>query len=374
MKQYHFPTALISLGVFLLVGLPAWAVAPTAPVSSTIPGNYYTWAGVVGLASPVESDVMVGGKQVDVHTEVGGDVLAVAGKMRIAGTVMGNVRVMGGEVEISGTVGRNVTIVGGTVIFTPQSRVFGHVLVAGGTVKFNGVIDGSVKAAGRTVSVAGTIKGPIDILLDNNGQLEIGSSAVTTNSFNYRANNEATILSGAKLAQTPVRQSLPPVPSNRFTRDWWWGQLAALFSAWVLAMVLTKLIPKKVIEVAEEGLTNQWRSLGWGAVFAVIVPMVCILLLFTVIGVSLAIVLAAVYIIFVILAQVMFGVIFGKYLQSIKQLSVIKKWPIFPVALMGILGYRILIAVPYVGWLVCLVGALIGWGALLIVKRRFLSE
>ena len=142
-------------------------------------------------------------------------------------------------------------------------------------------------------------------------------------------------------------------------------------------MILVKLIPRKVLLITNEGLAKWRQSLGWGAVWAVAVPLVSILLLFTIIGVPLAIALVAVYVVGIILAPVLTGVMLGWLLSTVKILSIskiFKPWSVFYLALLGILLYRILIAVPYVGWAVALLGTLWAWGAMLKVQRKILSE
>ena len=374
MKYFY---VLISAFVLsLLVAVPsAWAKGqgPNVYLSrgeSKI-GNYYAAGNSVEVAGAVESDLIVAGGSVVVSGAVGGDVIVAGGNVRISGPVGGNIRVIGGNVEILGTVARNVTAAAGSLVVGESAVVTGHLTVGVGSLELRGKIAGSVLAASGAVVLAGEVQGPVTVYLDKEGSLDIRETAITNGSFDYYGLSPAQISAGAQLKETPQQHELVYKSSKQ---GWWWRYLISLFSALVLGMVIVSLAPRKVQEVVEEALAKPWGSLGWGALWAILVPIVVIFLFVTLIGWPLALALAAIYVFGLMLALVLPGVALGWYLRLQPGQKGLAAKPLIVVALLGIFIYHLLIFIPIIGGLIALVGVLWGWGALLRVQRRMLQS
>lgn len=365
-----------TLFLFVLVTEPAQAAGGTSdrlPAGETHHGNLYAAGETVEVVGKVESDVYAVGGTVVISGEVQGDVLVLGGRVRITGPVVGSVRVLGGEVELTSSVGRNVSVAAGKVLLAPGSYVFGHVSLAAGEIDLRGAVEGEVKAVAGQALLGGTVRGPVELWLDRGGSLRVLESAVLGSSVRYHSAGSAQIASGAKLAQ-PAQHLPLVVRSHESWRGRWFGELAWLFGLAVLAMVITYLIPKKLQEVAEEALTKPWPSLGWGAIWLIAVPIIAFLLLLTIIGIPLAVVLVALYIIGLFSAQVAAGAAIGWYARSLPALKFARNWKLLPVVLMGLLLYRIVAAVPFLGSLISLVVVLWCCGALLRVQRRTIAS
>ncbi len=360
----------------MLLAVPSWAYAKEQmdvyiPSGTAIEGNYYGVGNTVEVAGSVGSDLIVAGGNVIVTGAVGGDVIAAGGNIRLTGPVGGNVRVVGGNVEIYGTVARNVTVGAGTLVIGESAEISGHVTTGAGTLEVRGKISGGLLAGSGVVIIAGTISGPVNLYLDTEGTLDIRETAVTGAEFNYYSRQTARIADGAQLAQAPqfhefVKQAPKPV--------WWWHYLISLFSLLVLGMVLVSLVPKKVQEVMEEVIANPWRAIGWGIIWAIVVPIVGIILLITVIGWPLAFALAAFYIFDLILAPALAGATVGWYIKSRVGDTWLGKQTLMVTVLIGIFIYRLVVFIPVVGGLVALVGALLAWGALLRVQYQTMKS
>lgn len=341
------------------------------PSGTSIAGNYYGAGNTVEIAGSIESDLIVAGGNVIVTGAVGGDVIAAGGNVRITGPVGGNVRAVGGNIEIYGTVARNVTVGTGTLVIGESAEIYGHVTTGAGALEVRGKIDGGLLAGSGAVIISGTVGGPINLYLDKEGTLDIRETAVTGGEFNYYGRQSARIAEGSQLAQTPqmhefTKQTPKPV--------WWWHYLISLFSLLVLGMVLVSLIPKKIQEVMDEVMTNAWRSLGWGVLWAVVAPIVGIILLVTVIGWPLAFALAAFYIFGLILAPAIAGATVGWYIKSKAKDTWLGKQTLMVTVLVGIFVYRLIVFIPVLGGLVALVGTLLAWGALLRVQYQTLKS
>lgn len=352
-----------------------WAGEPVVdvyvPSGMVVKGNYYAIGNTVEIVGSIESDLIVAGYNVIVTGAVGGDVIAVGGNVRITGPVAGNIRVLGGHVDIYGPVSRNVLVGSGTLLVADSAEVAGHITAMAGNLEIRGQVAGSVLATAGTAIIAGRISGPVKLFLDKNGNVEIRETAVLENEFIYYAAQPAHVVEGAKLAQEPQYHEFI---NRRPELVWWWRFLISLFGAWVIAMILSSLAPRKFREAMEEGMIRPWVSLGWGIVWFIVVPLIIIILLFTVIGLPLAIALLSIYILNLILAPVVAGGAWGWYLKNRLTEGWLSRQSMLLVILLGLLIYRLVILIPVVGAVVALVGGMWGLGAIVLVQTRLLKS
>lgn len=363
MRTYFFSTVWWSALVLMLVPVASRAAdTVTLPADQHVPGNYYVSGSTVEIDGEVGSDLVVAGGTVVVKGPIGGDVIVAGGNVRLLGPVTGNVRGLAGTLEVATSVGHNITVAADKLVLAPGSEVLGHITAAANQMAFAGKVGGSVQAAGGTVQMSGTVNGPVVLWLGQQGSLELTKTAVVNGPFTYHGPAPAQIATGAKLASAP--QFIPWVASNS-NRGWWWGKLVGLFSSLVLGLVVVSLLPRKVMEVAEQAVTKPWSSLGWGALWAIAVPLTVVVLLITLIGISVAAVLAAFYLIGLVVARVAAGAAVAWWLKS-RFKGALDKWSPLVLVLSGIVLFSLLSTLPLVG----LIGTLWGWGALLQVQKR----
>jgi hypothetical protein len=147
-----------------------------------------------------------------------------------------------------------------------------------------------------------------------------------------------------------------------------WSGLIALFSSLVVGMVLVSLWGKQIKEVSKIMLTKTGASFGWGSLVLLFTPVIAIILLFTLIGIPLALILLALWVIFIYLSNIITGIMVGQSLLkrawSKKQDSLI--WAM----IIGVIIVSFLSSLPFLGWLFSLLATLWGLGGLWLYVRR----
>jgi len=367
---------LFSLVIAPVLALPALAKGSQPdvylPSTETVSGNYYKVGGTVEVAGKVASDVVVAGGNVIISGEVGGDVLVVGGNIRITGSVEGDVRVIGGNVELAGPVGKNVSVAAGTLTIASSSNINGHLTVAVGALDLRGAVVGGVAGAAGSVIIAGTIKGPTDIILDKEGTLQIRDTAVIQSPFKYSAYHEAQVAEGANLSEALQFNQL-----NLKERSWsekfdWLRHLISLFAMLIIGMIFVVMVPKLVEQINSEALVKPWAKIGWGFVWLVVPPIAIIILAVTIIGLPLAIIGAAIYAIGLYMTQIFAGLLVGYWLKNNSKMAWWSKMSPLVMMSVGILVFKILTMLPFVGGLVVFVGLLWLWGTLASVKKQLI--
>ena len=255
----------------------------------------------------------------------------------------------------------------GTVHILSNAVIEGDVHVAGGQVIIDGTVRGLAKVYAGRLTVNGTVGGRLDAQASE--RLIIGPNAIIGGTLKYRSTQEAQIDPGARIAGAV---SFEPMTEVRVGKDapraaFWSiiGAMTAFSTLALLGMVLliVWLWRRFAGETLQETSDRFWQSLGRGLVYAIITPIVAILLAVSIIGLIPGILLAMAYIALMTLAKVMAGMFLGAWFEA-----VIKKRPNLHVtwlnAVLGVIAFLIVSMIPLVGFLLSLVIVLALFGVM----------
>lgn len=299
--------------------------------------DYFAAGNTVTLEGTVNGDAYLAGGNIVVDGTVNGDLLTAGGNVDVRGIVTGNIRAAGGNINIGGIVGRNISIAGGNINFSPGANVAGNLALAG-------------------------------------GQITLGPQTTVDGNLTYFSSNPATISQEATISGQ-VSQNIPDrKPKEEAKRE-----IGALFSfftiasfilASIIGIILIKLLPNYFAGISGVIVNKPWVSLGIGLLTIIVFPVVFMLLMFTIIGIPIAIFLAFVlaallYLSKIFVAFVIGGIVLQRFTQNAG-----KVW----VFLLGLVIYYIVTLIPIFGWIISMVVGLIGLGAILITKRDFYKD
>lgn len=363
--------------VALGVALPLAAAAAWLPVRSGSPhqlpagqrfaGDYAAVGERIEIAGDVDGDVMVVASRVTISGNVSGDVLALASDLALTGDVAGDVRVAALTVSLGGAVGKNLNVWAGQLALTPTSSVGRNALIGSDALKLQGTINGALAARGGTVVLDGSVAGPATVALGEHGTLTIGREARVNGDLTYLARSPEQLLSTTTAPVTGVVKHQPfvgPTPAERWRTEIF-GRLVSLFGLLVVGLVLVTLAPRWCLELAELMQRRQpWLTLAWGVIGFLAVPVGAVALVFTVIGMPLALIVAVLYLVGMYVAQAVAGIVIG---VSVLQRFGNGRWNKTFLPSM-VVGMTLLVAVSSfgpAGWLARLAAALWAFGAIL---------
>lgn len=338
----------------------------TVPASQVVNGDYFAFGGTVEISGTINGDLYASGGQVVIDGTVNGDVLVAGGRVSLSGTVSQDVRAAGGQVTISGSVGRNLTVAGGQVELAPSTVVRGGLVAAGGNVDLSAPVTGAVKVAAGTLIVANRVGGNIDAAV---GTLRIASRADVQGDVNYWSRREASVSEGARIRGKIVR-NVPPERPRLFPAAFfaWLGFVSINFlSTLILGLLSVRFLPRFHQSVVTTLKEKPWASLGIGFVAAVVLPVVCSLLLATVVAIPIALILLTAFFIVLYWARIYAIGRIGEFiLARLRPAS--SRASAF---VLGLFVYYLLAIIPFIGWLVVPLVMLFGLGAELIARKQF---
>lgn len=343
------------LAAFLLVLLftiPAYALETQSA------SNRFVFDETVSVTQNTEGDLGAFGNTITLIGAAAGDVFAFGGTVKVAcPDVGGNVFSMGNSLTMEGVTARNIYAAGNMLTIAPTVEANAAYL-GGATVYFGGTAK-ELYATGGTITIDGTILGNAVVSSDN---ITVGDSAIIGGTLTIYGATEP-VLNGAidqskvHFIQTEAASSTKAVNALDSIRKW----AFSIVTAAILAVLLTLLFGKFFKARADELRAKVGKSLLWGLLVLIVLPIACILVFITVVGIPVGIFLLIFYGVFLCLAPAYTGVVLGRLL--------LKKTNRYLSAMAGAAAVRLLMIIPILGTLVYLACAFYTLGSLAMSLR-----
>jgi cytoskeletal protein CcmA (bactofilin family) len=323
-------------------------------------GNVYASCGDMRIDGTVNGDVIAVCKSIIINGTINGDLIAFSQDITINGEVKGSTRVAG----------TNITF-GTEINLTPSSTVAWDVLVAGVNGQFNGTINGNLHGSIAAANVAGKIGKNINLTIDDGnakqGVLLITKDAIIGGGLTYTAQQDARIESASSVVGPVVRQAEKQKTETPI--DFLAGIFYKLSALFLIGLVLLSLKKKAAYDVAQNLEIKNWQAslIGLGAF--ILTPIITLFFIFTIIGIPLALLLLATYLMLLVISLILSSFFVGNILLK----SFIKK-PLnaFAILIFGLTIFVLLASIPYIGWSFILVFMAYGLGGVLITIKNYL--
>lgn len=272
----------------------AGGAAATDDARMAVVGGHLFGAGdTVRATQGAVDDAFLAGDRVFAGGGFQQDLFAAGRSVTIAGEVQRNLFAAGGAVDVERVVADDAFVAGGTVVVRETARIAGDAFLAGRTVEVHGTIEGDLWIGGQSVTLTGTVNGDVTVRADT---LTLASTARINGSLTYTAGNanlsSAAIVAGGIRAEAPERRA-DMGPRNR-DRDWaaaaGWS-LGGVIGLLLLAVVLQWAFPELVLHASDTMADTVLKSFGIGLLALIGLPLIGLLLLFTIIGIPLGLLL-----------------------------------------------------------------------------------
>jgi hypothetical protein len=333
-------------------------------------GDYFASGDSIEISGVVNGDVYLFAGQVVVDGIINGDLICCAGSVDISGKVGNNVRLLAGQLLLSGEIGRNITAIGGNVQLLKQSTVGKNVVITAGNADLAANIGSEVTVVASHLRVSSSIAQDLHAIV---GLMRLTSQAHIGGDVDYRSNSDAWIDQGATIVGTTTQH--PSFVRNLVKGTWMQKVLVGsklltlsmnfLYSL-AIAYLLLRLFPRNLQSALLSLREQPWRSLSTGLITLIVLPLCCLLLLMTVLGVPFALTLIALNIVGFYTAKVYF-IFWGSDWISSKI-----KWRIHRLAAftLVLLVYLVIGFIPTLGKMVSLAAMVFGLGAAVTAQTK----
>ena len=346
-------------------------------ISSSTPDNAYVFSGQARVDAPLPADYTALAGTVTVAAPIARDALLAGGTIDIQKPVTGNARVVGGRVSVTDTVGRDLMIAGGVVSVSGKAK---NTEIVGGTVEMLNGSNGPVTIYGADVSLSGEYKGDVEVVASD--KLTISEGTVIHGVFKYNAPQQADIPASARIdGGVNYIGAAAWLPTEQQAKTYaiaglWIFIIVRIIASLVATGLVAGLFPvftDKVVEVTLRKTPERFillALLGFAGFIAA--PVLILLLIVSFVGIGVAMILFAAYLLFLLLAYVYANVLAGAVVvRLIKRRSHKQVRITWKVAILGVVVLYILGSIPYVGMVIKVVLAAASGGALLMLGYKF---
>ncbi len=365
-------SVMIVFGAFLLPASSASqdvVEAPPAPIETAAESDMVFLAGERVVASQgTTDDLFAAGNMVDARGASADHLFLAGSDVTVSDAQVSDIIAMGGEVRLNAaSVSDDVIIAGGNIIADRGFDVGGTALIAGGRVRFEAPVGQDLRIGAEDIFVNSAIAGTARL---SGETIVLGPDARVEGDLLYRSDNltidPAAVIEGSRTA-------LPP--AEGYTAEEFGAGMGSFFLYFGLSMIVSYFVIVALLVVAVPGLmrstsvmlrSTTLRALGIGVLYALIVPVLGIVLLWTIVGIPLAALLFVAS-----LALTPFAVAVAAHFIGMAARGLITKdydapestvarilWP-----LGGVLVLFIVALIPFVGMLAMLLAMLFGLGA-----------
>jgi cytoskeletal protein CcmA (bactofilin family) len=349
----------------------------TQPVNE----NLYIAGGNVTINAPIHGDLMVAGGTIVINDTVSNDILLAGGRAFLNGFAGGDIRCAGGEIRISKNVMGDVVVAGGQVNID-KGVTIRNLLAAGGNITLDGNVNGEVKGAFGELLINGNILKDVDCRggkITINGRIDgrsvlaaseiiIGNDAVFENDIRYwnrkgKLDFKPNIKNGSAIYD----------PSLRIRNGQWYylgaatilGLLWYLGMAFLMILIIEYLFANTLKKAGDTVFNKSLRSLGFGFLFIIGLPVAAVVLFITLIGMPVGVLLVFFYILLLLHSSVITSVVAANWMNNRNNYH----WNIWHIvfAAFGIfILLKLLTSAPFVGWLAMFLLTCISFGAILL--------
>lgn len=300
-----------------------------------------------------------------------GDIYKFEDKITINGTIDGNLFLFGKDVTIEdgALIGGDIFVCAGNLNIG-KAVVYGNIFAWAKNITLNvetydlyatcenldigyySLFHRDVKAVCNSAKINGVILKNINLSCNN---IEIQKDCLIYENLNYNSKTEiAEIPEGTVQGSVNFKASST---TGTFILSYAIGLLSILAYSLLVWFLMKKVTPKFINKASNLKISQVFIALGIGVATLIVVPLVSLLLLFTYVGVTIAFALLAIYFLVISISLINFVIAISGLVKSKLQ----KGKDIIYILLGTILVY-VLTNIPYVGWIFCLLTALIGLG------------
>ncbi|MFA4954280.1 MAG: polymer-forming cytoskeletal protein [Patescibacteria group bacterium] len=334
-----------------------------------VDGDLFAASNYVNVSSSLPGDAFLAGNTVQLAGSVAQSVVAAGSMVNISGKVGHALRVAGSQVTISGTIEGDVMAAGGTVNILPSAVIKGDLYLGSGNSLIQGEVQGKILAAGGNVILDGKVGKDAYIQAE---ELTLASTAKIGGKLTYKSSKEASFdkaqaAGGVEYIKTEVKQSRKGKSAFPLVAAIGWFLVSTILSL-VAAFVGFHFLRKRTVEVVSAVMPRFMVNLGWGFVWLVMVPIACVILAVTLLGIPFALFGMIVYSLVSCLAKVLSGILLGVWILHLfnKKRGWVVDWKAI---LLGVIVINLLLFIPLVGWLLAFIFFLPALGGIVLAFR-----
>ena len=337
----------------------------------SVSDDVYVFGPSSTFAGAVSGDAVSLSRDIESDSAIAADALFIGESVSLRGSVADDARLIAETVLVSGTVKDDLVIFAAKVLVLPSAHIGGNLYVVGGDVEVRGAVAGDV----RLYAGASRVSATVGRTLETWGKIELGEHTVIGSDFIAHGERKPAVPESVKVAGDTVHDERGGAAIGVSVLPAFMGGLFSLHALMALALgfFLFFFAKDRTEEVLLDVMPQFGKRLVRGLLVLFLMPVAIAVLLGSVVGIPIALLLLALFVVLVMVSSVFGGIMLGAWSER-----VFFKRSAFPLTyrpvLIGILLLSLVIALPVVGAVVHLLLLIAAAGSLCTVFYRHVRE
>lgn len=353
-------------------------------IDTAVSEDLYAAAQKIIIKAPVRGDLIGAGQEIRIEDSIYGDINAACEILHISGPVMDDARIAVRAITLESEIMGDLVVFAAETHIAKNARIRGDLIVFSGEVTIDGTIDGAIILKGGKITINGSIQGSAKVsageLIINgsiNGPAELAANSIQLSNSSLLKGETRYWQEAGKLAEDKENDLL--IFDESLAREIQekddWKALPMGFAVWnilfgILAITLFHFMFKKPTAKASYFfISDSIRSIGYGLLYFLLIPIVAVLFILSLIGIPFGILLFILY-----LASLFFSIILASlvitYSYQRKYNKHWNNWPTIGFSIIVYLVLKLIMLIPVIGFLIICIVVLATLGSYVMSFRR----
>ncbi len=332
----------------------------TITVDQPVNDDLTTASQTVNIESSISGDLAAAGREVTIGGPVGGYAMAAGRNVSVASRIDNDLWAAGETVKVDGQIGDTATLAGRDVRIGRNAIVGTDARLAGSSVQVEGRVERDLSIGAATAVIDGHVGGNVEAHAQ---RVSILPGAVIDGDLFVRSARPPDISPQAKISGQVRTEQIEQGGFPGWFAMWLMGFLALM----ILGLPLLVVWPTWAGRIAEVMKARVGVSMLTGLMLLVLTPLAIGLLAVTVVGIPLAAVLLALYLVVLAVSGVFVSYEVGTWLLDRMGRYGARPWQRLA---LGAAIVSLAVSLPAIGWLFALLVVLLGMGALFLERRE----
>lgn len=332
----------------------------------------------IAIDGKVQGDVVCAGQSIIINGFVDGDVLCAGQSIVVNGEVRGNVRAVGSSITVNGKVARNVMVAGSDVTLGSQAEVGWDMMFASAFSDIRGNVKRDLDGAGSLITVGSMIGRNVNLFSsDKNDRsnkntnkaqnITITKEAVINGDLGYKSVQEAKIEEGATIKGSSDHQRILMGQSKKdsdenFLAGYIWWRIIVIFAALLVGLLLVSAFKRPLMEISQKMFNKPYGTLGYGLLLIIVTPIICGILMVTLIGIPVALISMALWLILLYVGKLITAILVGNEILKRRKAVEVKTHSLVTAMVVGVVVTYLIFSIPVIGGFLSMLATIFGIG------------
>ena len=251
--------------------------------------NVYAAGARVTIQGKAQESVWVAGALIDIDSETDGDLYAAGSQVSVRGKIKGKARIAAADIKIDAQVGKVLHAAAASIEISENSKLPENSSLAAALIEFDGTAIGGLNLYADEVVFSGHASGPV---LIEGHKIQLDESALIEGNLTIRSSEEAIISPNAKVTGKLTQLGLEDSEFFKHYDDdsdsggFLFLLAASIFFLGLILIVFARSFVEQSISLFR---TYPGRSILWGLLVFISIPIFTIVTMITVVGIPIGV-------------------------------------------------------------------------------------